>query len=231
MCKVPASTLGVDSSHFRQLQAQLVGGAEKRVFHRVLRSAQDGGHGLQLETLVMSQFEYHALAGRELVERPQNALAQLAIQGSTFRTGARPLVGGAIQNRLLPLLVVAGIRLAISIAVVQLLAAQVIAAQVGDDALDPGIERALEAESSDIAVSAQKCFLINILRIFGRVRQVGSQPQDGAIVVSNKCFEGGSIALLRTTHQPGVIDARGRGGGRQIARHRESHGPTTRTFA
>src|SRR5215469_15633557 len=163
-------------SHFRQLQAQLVRRAEKRVFHRVLRSAQDGGYGLQLETLVMSQFEYHALAGRELVERPQNALAQLTIQGSALRTGARPLVGGAIQNRLLPLLVVAGIRLAISIAVVQLLAAQVITAQVSDDAIDPGIERALEAESSDIAVGAQKGFLINILGVFGRVRQVGSQP-------------------------------------------------------
>src|SRR5215467_11016340 len=123
MRKVRASTLGVDSLHFRQLQAQLVGGAEKSVFHRILRSAQDGSHGLQLEALVMSQFEYHALTGRELVERPQNALAQFTIQRSPFRTGVGPLVGGAIQNRLLPLLVLAGIWLGISITVVQLLAA------------------------------------------------------------------------------------------------------------
>ena len=64
MRKVRASTLGVDSLHFRQLQAQFVGRSEKRVFHRILRSAQDGSHGLQLEALVVSQFEYHALAGR-----------------------------------------------------------------------------------------------------------------------------------------------------------------------
>src|SRR5262249_12273537 len=133
-----------------------------------------------------------------------NALTQFAIQSSPFRTGVGPLVGGPIQNRLLPLLVLAGIRLGISIAVVQLLAAQVIAAQVSDDAIDPGIKRALEAESSDIAVGAQKGFLINILGIFGRVGQVGGQPQDGAIVVADQFFEGGSIALLSTSHQHGV---------------------------
>src|ERR1700756_5671285 len=100
-------------------------GAEEPVPNRILGCTQDGGHGLQLEALVMSQFEHQALADGKCVQCPQDLLPELSIQRSSFRTGTRPLVGCAIKYGLLPPTIFAEVPLRVGIAVVELLAAKI----------------------------------------------------------------------------------------------------------
>src|SRR6516162_4947453 len=116
----------------------------------------------------MPQFEHQALFDGKFVQRPEDLLPKLSIQRSSFRTGTCPLVASAFQyGVLLPSTIFAGVPLRVGIAVAELLVAEIIAAQIRDDTIDPGIERALEAEPSNIAVSAQERFLINVLGVFG----------------------------------------------------------------
>ena len=53
--------------------------------------------------------------------------------------------------------------------------AQLVETQVGDDAVNPGVERALKAEIVDIAVSLQKGVLVNILRVLLGAASCGRQ--------------------------------------------------------
>ena len=147
-------------------------GAEERAPNRILACTQDGGHGLQLEALVMSQFEHQALFDGKFVQRPQDLLPELSIQRSSFRTGTRLLVGSAIKYGLLPPLIFALVPLRVGIAVVELLAAEIIAAQIRNDTIDLGIERTLEAEPINTAVSAEERFLINVLSVFGGISEM-----------------------------------------------------------
>ena len=83
--------------------------------------------------------------------------------------------------------------------------AQVIQAEIGDDAIDPGVERALEAEARQIDVGAKKGFLIDVLTIFLRAGEMDRQAQHGAIILPHQFFEGGGVALLGFADQRGVI--------------------------
>src|SRR5262249_32720267 len=47
-----------------------------------------------------------------------------------------------------------------------LAASQVVQADVGDDAVEPGVKTALKAEAMKVAVNLQKGFLIDVARIF-----------------------------------------------------------------
>ena len=80
--------------------------------------------------------------------------------------------------------------------------------QIGDDAVNPGIKRAFEAEARQIDIGAQKRFLINVLTIFLRSGEMDRQAQHGAIILPHQFFEGCSISLLCFANQRRVIDPR-----------------------
>ena len=87
------------------------------------------------------------------------------------------------------------------------LLSQVVQAQVGHDAVDPGIEGAFEAEIADALVRLQKGFLINVLGFVFRAGKVHGQPEDGLVVVPHQLLEGSAIATLRFADQQAVVDA------------------------
>jgi hypothetical protein len=71
---------------------------------------------------------------------------------------------------------------------------QVIEAQVGYDAVDPGIERALKPEAADVYVGAEKSFLVDILAVFLRPGEMNRKAEHGPIVLPNQFFESGGVA-------------------------------------
>ena len=72
--------------------------------------------------------------------------------------------------------------------------------EVGHDAIDPGVERTLEAEARQIDVGTQERLLINVLSIFRRTGEMDGEPQHGAIVLPHQFFERGRVALLGLTN-------------------------------
>src|SRR5262249_24420239 len=85
--------------------------------------------------------------------------------------------------------------------------AQVIKAEVGNDAVDPGVEGALEAEAAYVLVGLQESILENVLRVVLRPGQVQSQTQHCLIVMANEFLEGCAIPALRLADQHRVVDA------------------------
>ena len=62
-------------------------------------------------------------------------------------------------------------------------------AQVGRDAVDPGVERALKAEVLQIPVSFEKGLLMDILRVLLRAGEPECQPQNRAVVLADQCVK------------------------------------------
>ena len=81
--------------------------------------------------------------------------------------------------------------------------------QIGNDAINPGIERALKAEAPNIYVGAQKGFLVDVLAIFLRSGEMNRQAENGPVVLADQFFESGGIAQLSSADELRVIYARG----------------------
>src|SRR5208282_1008474 len=81
--------------------------------------------------------------------------------------------------------------------------------EISYDAVDPGIERALEAKAWQVYVRPKKRFLINVLTILLRTGQMDGEAQHGAVVLLDQFFEGGGIALLGLADKQGVIHGDG----------------------
>ena len=65
-----------------------------------------------------------------------------------------------------------------------------IEADVGDDAVQPGVETAFETESMEVFVNFQEGFLINVAGIFVALHQVERQTEHIAIVTVDEFLEG-----------------------------------------
>src|ERR1700733_10472850 len=132
-----------------QLSSQLFRRSEERIFGSLFRGVEHLANGAQAEPLVMLEFKNHALARSELAKRGLNARAEkLAIKllggvgvGAVVGDGAQhiDLVAGVIEHH--------GVVFAAC-----LLAAKLIETEIGDDAVDPGVEGALKAEVTDVAI-------------------------------------------------------------------------------
>jgi hypothetical protein len=81
-------------------------------------------------------------------------------------------------------------------------------AQIRHDAVDPGIERALEPEAADVDVSAQEGFLVDVLAVFLGAGEVNRQAEYGPVVLANQFFKSGGIAELCSADELRVIYAR-----------------------
>ena len=74
--------------------------------------------------------------------------------------------------------------------------AEVIEANVGYDAVEPGVEAAFKAEAVEIPIDFEKGFLIDVPRILRPAHHVQRQAQDVAIVEADKFLESGAVARL-----------------------------------
>ena len=82
---------------------------------------------------------------------------------------------------------------------------QLIEANVGDDAIEPGIKAALETESMEVAVDLQEGFLVDVARVLGTLHQVQRQPQHVAVVAAHQFLERMAGARLRLDHQTALV--------------------------
>ena len=82
-----------------------------------------------------------------------------------------------------------------------------IEAEIGDDAVDPGVEGTLKAETAQILVGLEEGLLINVLGVGLRSGQVQRQPQHRLIVMTHQDLEGRAVALLRLPDQTRVVNA------------------------
>ncbi len=85
--------------------------------------------------------------------------------------------------------------------------AQMIEAEIGNDAVDPGIEGTLKTETAQILVGLEEGLLINVLSVRLRSRQVQRQPQHRLIVMTHQDLEGRAVSLLRLADQTRVVNA------------------------
>src|ERR1700733_7890019 len=68
--------------------------------------------------------------------------------------------------------------------------------EISYDAVDPGIERALEAKARQVYVRPKKNLVINVLTILLRTSEMDGEAQHGAVILVDQFFEGGGVALL-----------------------------------
>src|ERR1041385_446950 len=83
---------------------------------------------------------------------------------------------------------------------------QVIETEIGDNPVNPGVERTLKAEILEIDVGAQKRFLIDVLAILERTCQMNRQTQHGAVILTHQFLERLSVSLLGKANQTTIID-------------------------
>src|SRR5215471_21246628 len=79
-------------------------------------------------------------------------------------------------------------------------------ANVGDDAVKPGVEAALETEAVQIAVDLEKSFLVNVARIFRTLHEVQSEAENVAVEAANQFLESRTAARLRLRHQRSLVE-------------------------
>ena len=142
----------------------------------------------------MLELKNHSFARGELVERGLNFLAEeFAVEflggigeGAIVRNGGQQVdfVAGVIHDD--------GVIFAAGF-----FAAELVETEVGDDAVDPGIERALEAEVADVAVGFEEGFLVDIFRIAFRTGEMEGEAEDLVLVLADEGVKGYAGAGLR----------------------------------
>src|SRR5712692_1941093 len=134
----------------------------------------------------------------------KDALPQFAAHQTALRAGAGAVVGHAVQHFFLLAVRRNGCD---HIPATRIFLSQVIEAEIGHNAIDPGVKRTLEAKARQVYVCPEKRLLINVLTILLRAGEMNGQAQNGAIVLPHQFFEGGGIALLGLADEQGVIHA------------------------
>src|SRR6267142_2505861 len=85
--------------------------------------------------------------------------------------------------------------------------AQMVEAEVGNDPVNPGVERTLETETPEVFVGLEEGILMNVLGVGFRSGEVESEAQDRLIVMTDEDLESRAVAPLRLSDQSGVVDA------------------------
>src|SRR5216684_5001933 len=147
------------SSQASQFMAEFARGAEKRILYGFLGRAESVANGPELQTLIVLHLKNNAFARGQALHRQRNARLDFHPDKSALGIQRRALLALALEKIGDALLVKAGIHLGSLILGARLAAAQVVQANVGDDAVEPGVKAALKAETVEIAVDLQKCFL------------------------------------------------------------------------
>jgi hypothetical protein len=163
--------------------------------------AQDLADVAQAQTLIMPQFKNHALAGRQPAQGAFDTLPELHVPEVALRIGVRGILfkivhtvertlGGIHHGRLF---------------LADLPLAQIIQANVRHDAVEPGMEAAIEPERIDAAKHAQERFLKDVTCVFLGPQQVDSEPKHTLVVSADKLLESVLIAALNGPDQAGFI--------------------------
>jgi len=78
-------------------------------------------------------------------------------------------------------------------------------AEVGDQAVDPGLEGALVPEAPQGPVDSEERLLVDITRLLLRPHDPQGQPQDVAVVPADQLLESGDVAPLGLADEPAFV--------------------------
>src|SRR5216684_4216288 len=197
--------------------AEFARGAEKRIFHGFFRRAENVADGPQLQALIVLHFKNNAFARRQALHRRGDARLDFLADKRALRVLRRAMLALALEEIGNAFFVEARIQLGWLVFGARLAAAQVIQADVGDDAVEPGIEAALEAETVEIAVDLEEGLLVDVPGVLGALHQVQRQAQDVPVEAAHQFLESRTAARLRFRDQGPLVDVgqrdhRGQGG-------------------
>src|SRR6266550_3548221 len=139
--------------------AEFARGAEKRVLHGFLGRAKGVPNRTELQALIVLHLKNNPFTRRQPLHRRGDARFDFLADESTFGVQRGAVFALALEEISDALLVYSGIQLGRLVFGARLSAAQVVQADVGDDAVEPGIKAALEAESVEIPVDLEEGFL------------------------------------------------------------------------
>ena len=88
-----------------------------------------------------------------------------------------------------------------SVLFADLLLAQVVEAEIGDDAVNPRVEGALKAKIANALVRLQERVLDDVLGIFAVLRDVLRDPKDVPVVAADQLFKSRVVTFLRRPYQ------------------------------
>src|SRR5712692_10651323 len=114
----------------------------------------------------MLHFKDHALTRREPLERRGDVPADFLTYQVALRIGSDPVFPLPVEEVGRPRLT-AGDDLRCLVFGAAVAPAHVVEAYIGDDAIDPGIKAALEAEAVQVLVDFQESFLVDVTCVFG----------------------------------------------------------------
>src|SRR5580704_17831436 len=195
--KIPATALPVRkrsrdrrmSSEFSQLAAELPSGPEERVFDGFFTGAQGVANSAQLQALVVLHFENDALARRQPLHRTGEPFLDFLPDQVALGIGRWPLFLLALKEIGDALFIMRGMHLGSLIFGAGLAAAEMVEADVGDDAIKPGVKAAFETEAVQVAVDLQEGFLVDVTSVLGALHQVQGEAKDVAVVTADKLLE------------------------------------------
>ncbi len=157
----------------------------------------------------MLHFKHDALARRQAFQRRGNPLADFDSHHAALGIGRRILFLLTVEKiggRSVPVQVDRKLRRLIFRAATA--PPEMVEADVGDDAIHPGVETALEPKTGQIFVNFQEGFLVNVAGIFGSVQDIQSDSQDVAVVTMNQLLKRFAVATLRAFNQSSIIGRR-----------------------
>src|SRR6266404_6909870 len=86
--------------------------------------------------------------------------------------------------------------------------AQMIQANIGDDAVQPRVEAALEAEAMQVAINLQERFLVNVARVLRTLHQIQRQSQHVPVIPAHQFLERSAVSGLRFRDYAALVKLR-----------------------
>src|SRR5512146_136044 len=152
----------------------------------------------------MLHLENHALSRSQSCQRPRDPRSQLAPHQVPLRTRSRPVVRDLVDDAVL---FTGGVGYDGRIFLAHLALAEMIEAEVGDDPVDPGVERTLEAEAAEVSIRLEERVLVDVARVLLGTGQMQGQSENRVVILTDEFFEGTSVTALRSADQLGIVDA------------------------
>src|SRR6266852_7221326 len=145
----------------------------------------------------MLHLENNAFARRKPLHRRRNPRLNLFPKQPPFRIECRAVLALPLEKVGDPFIRMSGIAFWRLIFRPRLPPPQMVQANIGDDAIQPGVKAAFKAETMEIAVDLQESFLINVARVLGTLHQIQRQPQHVAVIAAHQFLESSAASGLR----------------------------------
>src|SRR5260370_20072442 len=145
----------------------------------------------------MLHLKNNALARREALHRASNASFDLFAEEAALGVKRRAMLPLAFKKVGNAFFWMAGIQFRGLVFGAGLAAAQVVEANVGDDAVEPGVKATFKAETVQIPVNLEERFLIDVAGALGPLHEIEGQAQDLAVIPANQFLQSAPCSRLR----------------------------------